>query len=252
MLLAGQGRAVSEISGALVGRDLATGEERWRLRVSGKPDVDRVGDLLLIHGADGTLRAVDYASGRARWRIPGAGNGPPVVRGADVFAYQRCAGACAVEVHAVASGERRWSAVVPGATGDGYLGAPHTDAPWAADIVLLRPSLEDYEVRDIATGKVLQRWAARGEATAVTGTTIVRSRADGTTRGIDARSGHELWRRGGQHPSLARDSQGKTLALPLLFSSTERDFPTYFDPEVVRTVDAVTGHRDGRPEAHRR
>ena len=30
-------------------------------------------------------------------------------------------------VHAVATGERHWSAVVAGATGDGYLGAPHTD-----------------------------------------------------------------------------------------------------------------------------
>ena len=188
----GPGAPISESSDALIGRG-ATGEERWR--ASGKSDVDRVGDLLLLHAADGSLRALDNASGKERWRIPGAGYGPPVVRGADVFAYLRCAGACVVEVHELATGERRWSAVVPGATGDGYLGAPHTDELWASDIVLLRPSLDDYEVRDIAAGKVLQRWTATGEAVALTGTTIVRSRADGTTWGVDARSGDELWRR---------------------------------------------------------
>jgi hypothetical protein len=107
-------------------------------------------------------------------------------RGQDSFAYQRCSGACAVEVHA-------------------------------------------------------------GEAAAVTGTTIVHSRADGTTRGTDATTGRELWRRpaDGKRPGRSPDSQGRTLALPLVFGTSERDFLTYFDPDVVRTVDPVSGRRTG-------
>ena len=153
--------------------------------------VHRVDALLLVHAADGSLRALDYASGRERWRIPGAGYGPPVVRGADVVrlpALRRSPAPSRSTPWPPA--ERRWSAVVPGATGDGYLGAPHTDPDRVrcrpSDIVLLRPSLNDYEVRDIVTGKVLRRWTATDEAVAVTGTTIVRSRADGTTWGVDA------------------------------------------------------------------
>ena len=84
-----------EAGQTLTGRDLATGDERWRLRLrapaSGETPlgVHQVGDVLLIHAGDGTLSGADYATGHERWHDP-APSGPPVLAGPGVFAFQRC------------------------------------------------------------------------------------------------------------------------------------------------------------------
>ena len=66
MVLAEHGLAIMRDAAGqtLTGRDLATGDERWRLRLR-KPAtrVSRAGDVLLVRAGDGTLSGVDFASG---------------------------------------------------------------------------------------------------------------------------------------------------------------------------------------------
>jgi hypothetical protein len=262
VILAGHGLAIMRDAAGqtLTGRDLATGDERWRLRLR-KPatgeialGVSRVGVVLLVHSGDGTLSGVDFASGSERWHLPGA-SGPPVLAGPGVVAAQRCdARGCFAEVRSVADGRLRWR--TPATVNDSALGAPrlHEDEDedespsplWPASVVLLRPTPTGYDVRDILTGAILRHWTAEGETVAITGATIVRSGADGTTWGVDALSGRELWRRAadGLHPARSPTLQAPTLALPggtLLFSRTERVLPTFFDPDAIRMVDPRTG-----------
>ena len=116
----------------------------------------------------------------------------------------------------------------------------------AASVVLLRPTPADNDVRDIFTGANRRHWTAEREAVAITGTTIVRPDAEGATlgRGRGLRSGALARPADGLRPSFSLDSQGNTLAMPdgtLLFSRTERDLPTFFDPDAIRMVDPRTG-----------
>ena len=255
VILADHGLAITRDRAGqnLTGRDLATGAKRWRLRLA-KPatqefplSVYRVGEVLLVRQGDGTLSGVDDATGHERWHNPVV-SGPPILAGPGVVGYQRCEPAgCFAEVHTVADGRLRWRTPT-NLVGDGHFGAPYTgDAPpplWPAGVVLLRRTPTDYDVRDIRTGAILRRWTAEHEAVAITGSTIVRSAADGTTWGVDAFTGREVWRRpaDGLHPALSPGSV--TLGLPggtLLFSRTDRVLPTFFDPDVIRMVDPRTG-----------
>ena len=63
---------------------------------------------------------------------------------------------------------------------------------------------QDFEVRDIATGRVLRRGGRDDGATAVNGDMLVHAVFGGDLWATDARSGRELWRRRRDGDRVAR------------------------------------------------
>ena len=110
-------------------RNIDTGDERWRLKLS-KPSFTETlrvwpGRTLLAVGYDDSLQAIDLGSGKVRWTVPPAETFAGVTDGENV-ALTRCAHCeCQVESYSLADGTLRWKAPVSG-TGE-FLGVPLLD-----------------------------------------------------------------------------------------------------------------------------
>ncbi|WP_028067922.1 outer membrane protein assembly factor BamB family protein [Solirubrobacter soli] len=258
IVLAEAGYAVTRDDGGhvLTGRDLATGKQRWRVRLAETPNessqfgVQRVGGVLIVHDRGGRLSGVDLATGKQRWRDPRGDSGIPAVASSDVFALERCDdGDCVVEAHAVPDGTLRWRADAARSS-EPWLGAPRTQAGttgalWPASIVVLRSGKrgEHYEVRALEDGRVLERGE---DATAVTGSTVVHSEFGGDLWATDAFTGRELWRRDGDGDHAVRSAEGllTTVGLPdgsVLLTRTVYRLPLLVSGDRLRTVDPRTG-----------
>ena len=195
----------------LTGRDLDTGDQRWRLRLpvgrdpSSQFGVQRVGEMLIVHDRDGRLSGVDVTTGKVRWSDPRGDSGFPALATPEVFAFESCEnGDCVVEARSVRDGTVRWRADA-GRSSDPGLGAPRSQAGttwpgwlWASSVAVLRSGErgQRYEVRALADGRVLARGDRDDGATTVTGSTIVHAVFGGDLWATDAFTGRELWRRG--------------------------------------------------------
>ena len=107
-----------------------------------------------------------------------------------------------VEARSVADGSLRWSAPLD-STGY-WLGSPPVAqslngdrALWPASAVIVRtpPKGERYEVRQLATGKVVARGVAGDEALGVVGNLFLRQTEKGVLTATDVTSGEEVWKR---------------------------------------------------------
>ena len=257
VILAEAGVAVTRRgpTGTLTGRALDSGAQRWRLQLGdpalniGQLTAQRVGGMLILLDADGVLRGVELATGKVRWQAEGARAFPIAVATRDAFALLRCGqpDRCRVEAHAAADGRLRWDA--PASAADRYLGAPHTAAsvvPWPASVALLRTG-KRYTVRDLASGRVLRRGNADGEANAVTGTVVVHAVFAGPTWAEDAVSGRELWRRPADEASHPVRNPGTDLGQlgladeSLVLTKDGEPLPSLTIGDSLRLVDARTG-----------
>ena len=144
---------------------------------------------------------------------------PPALASPEAFAFVRCDDGCVAEAHSVQDGRLLWRAAERG--GDGFLGAPRSDRdetrarpPWPSSIAVVRARAR-FEVRDLATGRVLERGTRDDGATAVTGSTSC-TPCSAATCGPRTRSGRELWRREGDGDRAARSGAGcsTTVGLP--------------------------------------
>ncbi|MCC6876520.1 MAG: PQQ-binding-like beta-propeller repeat protein [Sandaracinaceae bacterium] len=81
---------IAEARDRVLGIDLRTGEPRWRTRIAGGPQaLARSGRVLLVHGGDGSLCALDATNGELCWCHGGPGERvayAPAVRGDLVLA----------------------------------------------------------------------------------------------------------------------------------------------------------------------
>ena len=203
--------------------------------------------MLILLDADGLLRGVDLATGKLHWQAEGARAFPIAVATRDAFALLRCGqpDRCQAETHSAADGKLRWDA--PATPADPYLGAPHTagsTVPWPASIALLR-SGKRYEVRDLASGRVLRGGNADGEANAVSGKVVVHAVFAGPTWAEAAVSGRELWRRPADETSHPVRNQGTDLGqlgLPdetLILTKDGEPLPSLTIGDTLRLVDAL-------------
>lgn len=120
---------------ALLGLDLASGEQRWRRDVSGEYRVTTAAGLLVRQVDEGPLEVLDPATGATRWRDDRPG-WSYVVRQEAVYAHDclapgRTAGAgCTVEARELADGRIRWTAPAgSGGVRDDRIGSRHPIAP---------------------------------------------------------------------------------------------------------------------------
>ena len=152
-------------------RDLATGKERWRRRLpvrdsdGGQFSVQRVGRTLLVHDRGGQLTGLDLASGRPRWSETVGNIVPPALASPEAFAFvpattaasprptrsrtAGCSGAPATKAATASSVRRAATATRP------------PRPPWPSSVAVVRTRSRRFEVRDLASGRVL----ARGPAT---------------------------------------------------------------------------------------
>ena len=197
-------------STVLTGRDLATGDRRWRLSLgepsqpTGQLNLQRVGRTLLVTARDGVLRAVDLDTGKVRWKTPRSEILIPAIANPEVVAMTRCSDSddCTVEARSIEDGSGRWAApvVLDGA----FLGAPGGGEQlneraklWPASVVIVRvpPEGARYEVRALATGRVVARGSAERDLLGVTGNLFLRATEEGALSATDVASGREVWTR---------------------------------------------------------
>src|SRR6185295_18020147 len=108
---------------------------------------------------------------------------------------------CRAEVRSVADGRLRWR--TPMAAASPWLGSPpiaqsaYTDRSlWPASAIIVRTRVNEdprYEVRQLATGKVVARGAPRNEAVGVVGNLFLRQTKEGALTAIDITTGSEVW-----------------------------------------------------------
>jgi hypothetical protein len=241
----------------LVGRDLKTGAERWRLPLPKRPDsgqqlrIQRVGRTILVSA--GTLQAVDLDSGKVRWQAPASEILIPVIASPDLVAMTRCDGECTAEVRSVRDGSVRWRA--PVFNGAVFLGAPTVDeslqardALWPASVVIVRPPPEGdrYEARSLTTGRVVARGVADREAVGVVGNLFIRAVGEGVVSAVDVSTGREAWTRpaDGLIPMRAEHGRLRWLGMPdggLILSPRLANLPYVQSGERLRLLDPRTG-----------
>ena len=177
-------------STTLTGRDLETGDRRWRLELrepaqpTGQLHIQRVGRTLLITARDGALRAVDLQTGKVRWESPHSRTMIPAVASPELVALTRCSSGkeCTVEARSIQDGTVRWEA--PVFQGGAFLGSPgggeqlqEREKLWPASVVIVRvpPKGARYEVRALATGRVAARGSTEREFLGVIGNLFLRA-----------------------------------------------------------------------------
>jgi outer membrane protein assembly factor BamB len=208
--LAEAGIAVTAMdeSTVLTGRDIETGDRRWRLSLgkpldpSGQLILQRAGRTLIVTARDGVLRGVDLKTGKVRWTAPGSRTVIPVVASPEVVAISRCSDGknCTVQARSVQDGKLRWEA--PLFIGGAFLGSPGGGEQlqeraklWPASVVIVRrpPDGKRYEVRALATGRVVARGSTARELLGVTGKRFLRATEDGAVTATDVDSGGVVW-----------------------------------------------------------
>ena len=240
--LAGAGLAVTEADEGrtLIGRDLETGKRRWSVEFSWPTgyhanQLHRVGRTLILVDRVGDVHALDIGTGRERWTQTPAGDAQPSVATPGVVAFSVCRDRkCHAEARSIADGALVWQAPVD--SGDRYLGSPDVGDPpnrggglWPASHVLLRTpgAPARYQVRDLATGRVVLRGGGARESAAVVGKLLVRAGQQGPTTATDLTTGREAWRfeEGNLTPMRAAQGETATLGMPdggLLMSTSTR------------------------------
>ena len=263
VVLAEAGTAVTERNDGrtLTARELGAGARNWKVdlpddgRLGSSLSVRRVGRTLLVVGSDKKLRALDLATGLERWDTrAGTSTVLPAVASPDVVATTRCQGLrCGVEARSVGDGALRWSAPLDG-TGD-WLGSPpvaqalnaHRSLwPASAVIVRLPPKGERYEVRQLATGKIVARGVAGDAALGVVGNLFLRQTEKGVLSATDVTSGDEVWKRPADGLVVARapDDSLRWLGMPdgaLLPLQQLRDKEDLTVLDHLRVIDPRTG-----------
>jgi hypothetical protein len=226
------GMAITAMDGStvLTGRDLDDGERRWRLDL-GKPlqprgqlRIQRVGRTVLVTGRDGVLRAVDLGTGKVRWKTPSAPFVLASVANPEFVAVTRCGDndTCVVEARALRDGAVRWASplVLDGAFLGSPAGGEQLQDPaklWPASVVIVRlpPQGKRYEVRELATGRVISRASTGRDLLAVTGNRFLRATEDGALSATDV-GGREAWTRpsDGLFAVRAESMRSNWLAMP--------------------------------------
>jgi outer membrane protein assembly factor BamB len=260
VVFAEAGMAVTEMDEAtvLTGRDLDTGDRRWRLDL-GKPSdptgqlgIQRVDRTLLVIARDGVLRAVDLGTGKERWKTPSADVLIPAVASPAVVAMTRCAGSddCTVEARSVQDGAVLWRApvVLDGA----FLGAPgggeqldDREKLWPASVVIARvpPEGVRYEARSLESGRVVARGSTERETLGVIGNLFLRATDAGVVSATDVESGREVWTSQAS-PVRAESVRSQWLGMPdggLVLFSQPQPLPLLSLGTTLRLLDPRTG-----------
>jgi len=242
-------------------RDARTGELKWQLKLPEEPNrnpprIWGAGDTLLTTGFDETLRGVDAKTGKVRWEAPPAATHFAGVTDGENVALTRCPAPrdCQVESLSLADGTLRWKAPVAG--GGEYLGVPlsddsqTTDRPlWPASVVVIprKPDDSRYDVRDLATGRVITSNDHGTDSTAILGDVLVRQTDAGDMTGTDVRSGRVLWTRDKNAGSRAARSPmitSDTLGLPegtLVLGADGATTESFAIGDALRLLDPRTG-----------
>ncbi len=236
-------------------RDIDTGDERWRLKLS-KPSftetlrVWRTGRTLLAVGYDDSLQAIDLDSGKVRWKAPPAETRFAGVTDGENVALTRCpTDQCQVESYSLRDGTLRWKAPVSG-TGE-FLGVPLPtrqlvdDIPlWPASFVVLRDD-DRFEARDLATGRVV----ARGdEKTGLIGSVLVRADNEGAVSATDLETGRQLWSKERLDLTQTPMLRANSLAMPGGALLAEGDWlESLMVGDTLEVVDPRTGNLTERP-----
>lgn len=260
--LAQDGLAVTTTATALRGRDLRTGERRWELRMpegDGDVRVWRVGDRLIVNWSDDILRAVGVEDGKEQWQAVPLDTQYVGVTDGEHLALTRCSGLpeCEVQSIALATGLVTWRADIVGS--GTYLGVPLPDEgapnrelpPWRASFVLVSDD-DDWEARDLATGRVLERGRRRDGSVTLLGDVLVRSTRDGALTGTNVQTGERLWSRpaGDGTAALSAIVSQDALALPegsLVLSAGGLAIDSVRLGERLRLVDPRTGELSESP-----
>jgi outer membrane protein assembly factor BamB len=251
------------------GRDIDTGARRWRHAFPhadtprGQGQVTRVGKTLLVDDRSGKLHALGLATGKQRWETPAAGDYRiPAVANPELVAMSVCEEGlkCRAEVRSIADGRVRWQA--PMTADSPWLGSPpipqafDTDRSlWPASAVVLRTGPEDdprYEVRQLATGKVVARGPARDAALGVIGNLFLRQSEQRDMTAVDITTGHDVWTRPADELFAARapDRSLDWLAFPdgaVLLSSALRDLDDFAIGDHLHVLDPRTGRLTEQP-----
>lgn len=224
--LAEDGLAVTSTGSALRGRDLSTGERRWELPMpkgDGDVRVWRIGDRLVVNWSDDILRAIGVEDGKEQWQAVPLDTQYVGVTDGEHLALTRCSGLpqCEVQSISLETGLVAWRADVVGS--GNYLGvplpgrgAPNRELPpWRASFVLISDE-DDWEARDLTTGRVLKTGSRRDGSMTPLGDVLVESTRDGALTGTDVQTGERLWSRpaGDGKASLSPIVSQDALALP--------------------------------------
>ena len=118
-----------------------------------------------MHDRGGQLIGLDLTSGKPRWSETVGNIVPPAVASPEAFAFVRCDDGCIAEADSIQDGRLLWRAA--DRSGDGFLGAPRSDRdetrarpPWPSSVAVVRARSSRFEVRDLASGRVLERGTA--------------------------------------------------------------------------------------------
>ncbi len=264
IVLAEAGVAVtsSDEGRTLTGRDIGNGGGKWEIEfprdgfAGSEPFVSRVGRTLVVVDRANKLRAIDLGTGRQRWDAPPAdGFVLPAIADAEFVAATHCreGGRCTVEVRALRDGSVRWKA--PLASNGPWLGSPPiaqalgSDRPiWPASAVIVRvpPGGARYELRELATGKVLGRGTGTDDALGVIGNLFLRQTEDGALSATDVAAGRQVWERPADGQVAARTPEGslRWLAMPdaaLLLGGELRDIEDLALTDTLPILDPRTG-----------
>jgi outer membrane protein assembly factor BamB len=245
---------------AITARDLDTGKRRWRLDLGEEHFsegllVRRVGATLLVVDDAGRLRGIDLETGKQRWDTPPAdGLVLPAIASPDVVASTRCNGErCTAQARSIADGTLRWEA--PTDSSPPWLGSPTIAQAlqverslWPASAVILRtgPEEERYEVRQLASGKVVARGKFGHEAVGVTGNLFLRDTDKGELSALDVTTGREAWTRKADDLTAVRAPDGSLdyLGIPdggLIMIRGLRDMDHLDIGDTLRVLDPRTG-----------
>ena len=254
----------SDNNTTITARELDTGKRRWRMDLDVREHfasnllVRRVGDTLLVVDNDGRLRGIDLETGKQRWDTPPASDLVlPAIASPDLVASTRCDGErCTAEARSIADGKVRWKAPVDGSPP--WLGSPpiaqalQTDrALWPASAVIVA-SGDRYEVRQLATGKVVARGTAEDDGLGVIGNLFLRETEKGVLSAIDVTTGREVWTRPADGLKAARAPDGSLdwLGIPdggLILTRGLSDMDRLNLGDTLRVLDPRTGKLTERP-----
>ena len=167
---------------------------RWPMDLGGREHfasdvlIRRAGDTLLVVDNEARLRGIDLKTGKQRWDTPPAsGLMLPAIASPEVVASTRCDGdRCTAEARSIADGKLRWEA--PTESSPPWLGSPPIAqalqtgrALWPASAVIV-PRGDRYEVRQLASGKVVARGTLAREDVGVAGNVFLRQTEKGSCR----------------------------------------------------------------------
>jgi outer membrane protein assembly factor BamB len=248
---------------AITARDLDTGKRRWRLDLGREHFAEgllvrRVGGTLLVVDDEGRLRGIDLKTGKQRWDTPPASDLVlPAIASPEIVATTRCDGErCTAEARSIADGKLRWEA--PSDSSPPWLGSPpiaqalQVDRPlWPASAVIVTRD-ERYEVRQLASGKVVAQGTTAREAIGVTGNLFLRETEKGELSALDVTTGRRAWTRKADGLNAVRAPDGSLdwLGIPdggLIMIRGLRDMDHLDIGDTLRVLDPRTGKLTERP-----